>query len=85
MVDAHDDTKSRSPLLLFPIVIMSHLKVLLMHYRLLMSQSAEVGIEPGPQDLQQTLYYVAVKAGFYRKAVEVCYIPIPSTYFPALN
>ena len=34
---------------------------------------------------RQTLYHVAVKAGFYRKAVEVCYIPIPTTYFPALN
>ena len=33
----------------------------------------------------QTLYHVAVKGGFYRKAVEVCYIPIPTTYFPALN
>ena len=29
--------------------------------------------------------HVAVKAGFYRKAVEVCNIPIPTTYFPALN
>ena len=26
---------------------------------------------------RQTLYHVAVKAGFYCKAVEVCYIPIP--------
>ena len=32
---------------------------------------------------RQTLYHVAVKVGFYRKAVEVCYIPIPSRYnFP---
>ena len=26
---------------------------------------------------RQTLYHVAVKAGFYRKAVEVYHIPIP--------
>ena len=42
-------------------------------------QPPEVGIEPGPQDLKATLYHVAVKAGFYRKAVEVCYMPIPTT------
>ena len=33
---------------------------------------------------RQTLYHVAVKAGFNRKAVKVC-LPIPTTYFPALN
>ena len=40
---------------------------------------------PGRWIYRQTLYHVAVKAGFYRKAVEVCYIPIPTTYFTALN
>ena len=39
----------------------------------------------GRRIYRQTLYHVAVKAGFYRKAVEVCHIPIPTTYFPALN
>ena len=32
----------------------------------------------------QTLYHVAVKASFYRMAVEESYIPIPNIYFPAL-
>ena len=31
---------------------------------------------------RQTLYHVAIKAGFYRKAVEVYYIPIPTTLSP---
>ena len=36
------------------------------------------GIEPRLLDIQATLYHVAVKAGFYRKAVEVyLYIPRP--------
>ena len=33
----------------------------------------------GRRIYRQALYHVAVKAGFYRKAVEVCYIPIPTT------
>ena len=32
---------------------------------------------PGHWINRQTLYHVAVKAGFYRKAVEVYHIPIP--------
>ena len=32
---------------------------------------------PGRWIYRQTLYHVAVKAGFYRKAVEVYYIPRP--------
>ena len=40
---------------------------------------------PGRLIYRQTLYHVALKACFYRKAVEVCYIHIPTTYFPALN
>ena len=47
------------------------------------SQAPELRIEPG-QDLKANTLKVAVKAGFYRKAVEVCYIPILTTYFPAL-
>ena len=34
---------------------------------------------PGRWIYRQTLYHVAVKAGFYRKAVEVYYIPSPVT------
>ena len=34
---------------------------------------------PGRWIYRQTLYHVAVKACFYCKAVEVCYIPIPVT------
>ena len=34
---------------------------------------------------RQILYHVAVKAGFYRKAVEMPYLPVPTTYSPALN
>ena len=37
---------------------------------------------PGRWIYRQTLYHVAVKAGFYRKAVEVCYIPSPVTFSP---
>ena len=37
---------------------------------------------PGRWIYRQTLYHVAVKAGFYRKAVEVCYIPSPMTFSP---
>ena len=33
----------------------------------------------GRRIYRQTLYHVAVKAGCYRKAVEVSYIPIPTT------
>ena len=40
------------------------------------------GIEPRSLDLRQTLYHVAVKAGFYRKAVEVYFIPSPVTFSP---
>ena len=29
------------------------------------------GIEPGPLDSSPTLYHVAIKAGLYRKAVQV--------------
>ena len=29
-----------------------------------------------------TLYHVAIKAGLYRKAVQVCYIPIPGDILP---
>ena len=32
---------------------------------------------PGRWIYRQTLYHVAVKAGFFRKAVEVYHIPIP--------
>ena len=38
---------------------------------------SQLGIEPRSLDLQATLYHVAVKAGFYRKVVEVHYIPRP--------
>ena len=34
---------------------------------------------PGHWINRQTLYYVALKAGFYVKAVEVYYIPSPVT------
>ena len=38
---------------------------------------------PGRWINRQTLYHVAVKAGFYRKAVEVCYIiPRPCDIHP---
>ena len=37
---------------------------------------------PGRWIYRQTLYHVAVKTGFYRKAVEVCYTPIPVTFSP---
>ena len=37
---------------------------------------------PGRRIKRQTLYHVAVKAGFYRKAVEVYDIPIPTTKSP---
>ena len=30
-----------------------------------------------PPHAKRTLYHFAIKAGFYRKAVQVCYIPIP--------
>ena len=30
-----------------------------------------------PPHVKRTLYHVAIKAGLYRKAVQVCYIPIP--------
>ena len=30
-----------------------------------------------------TLYRVAIKAGLYRKAVQVCYIPIPGDILPS--
>ena len=49
------------------------------------SQPPEVGIEPGPQDLKANTLPRRCKSRLYRKAVEVCYIPIPTTYFPALN
>ena len=35
---------------------------------------------PGRWINRKTLYHVAVKAGFYRKAAEVCYIPSPVTF-----
>ena len=38
---------------------------------------------PGRWINRQTLYHVAVKAGFYRKAVEVYHIPSPVTFSPA--
>ena len=37
---------------------------------------------PGPWIYRQTLYHIAVKASFYRNAVEVCYIPCPVTFSP---
>ena len=37
---------------------------------------------PGRWIYRQTLYHVAVKAGFCRKAVEVYYIPSPVTFSP---
>ena len=37
---------------------------------------------PGFWIYRQTLYHVAVKAGFYRKAVEVYYIPRPCDIHP---
>ena len=37
---------------------------------------------PGRWIYRQTLYHVAVKAGFYRKAVEVYYIPRPCDIHP---
>ena len=48
------------------------------------SQPLKVGIEPGPLDLRANKQ-VTVKASFYGKAVEACYIPKPTTYSPALN
>ena len=39
---------------------------------------------PGRWIYRQTLYHVAVKAGFYRKAVEVYYLYLdPVTYTPS--
>ena len=35
------------------------------------------GSNPGRLRDRPTLYHVAIKAGLYRKAVQVCYIPIP--------
>ena len=29
-----------------------------------------------------TLYRIAIKAGLYRKAIQVCYVPIPGDIFP---
>ena len=41
------------------------------------------GIEPGPLDSKSyTLYHVAIKAGLYRKAVQVYHIPIPGDILP---
>ena len=38
-----------------------------------------------PPHKNQTLYRVAIKAGLYRKTVQVCYIPIPcDTYLNIL-
>ena len=37
---------------------------------------------PGRWIYRQTLYHVAVKAGFYRKAVEEYYRPSPVTFSP---
>ena len=40
------------------------------------------GIKPRSLDLQaKTLYHIAVKAGFYRKVVEVCYIYLDPVKF----
>ena len=46
------------------------------------SHKPEVGIEPGPQDLKVNTLPRRCKGGFYRKAVEVCYIPSPLTFSP---
>ena len=35
-----------------------------------------------PPHKNPTLYHVAIKAGLYRKAVQVCYIPIPCDILP---
>ena len=40
------------------------------------------GIEPGPLDSKSYTLPVAIKAGLYRKAVQVCYIPIPGDILP---
>ena len=48
------------------------------------SQPPEVGIEPGLWDLKANTLPRRCKAGFYRNAVEVYYILIPTTYSPTL-
>ena len=40
------------------------------------------GSNPGRLRDRPTLYRVAIKAGLYRKAVQVCYIPIPGDILP---
>ena len=44
------------------------------------------GSNPGPLCDRPTLYSVAIKAGLYCKAVQVCYVPIPGdTYLLPLT
>ena len=45
------------------------------------SQPPKVGIEPGPQDLRANTLPRRCKAGFYRKAVEVCCIYLSLIHF----
>ena len=45
-------------------------------------QPVTAGHQTALLDLLQTLYHVAVKTGFYRKAVKVYYIPSPVTFSP---
>ena len=40
------------------------------------------GLNPVRWTQSPTLYRVAIKAGLYRKAVQVCYIPIPGDILP---
>ena len=54
-----------------------------------MQQAKENIFGPDPEDRTRdpphknpTLYRVAIKAGLYRKAVQVCYIPIPCDILP---
>ena len=50
------------------------------------SQPPEVGIEPGPQDLKvNTLPSRCKSQLLLQGSRSVLYIPIPTTYFPALN
>ena len=43
---------------------------------------SQPGFEPRSLDLQANTLPRRCKAGFYRKAVEVCYIPSPVTFSP---
>ena len=47
--------------------------------------SPERGSNPVRWTQSPALYHVAIKAGLYRKAVQVCYIPIPGDTLPVVH